>query len=142
MQYSSTGLNLTESFEGCRLRAYRDAVGILTIGYGHTGPDVYDGQIITQEMAEALLLSDVQIAVACVNRNVKVPVTQNEFDALVDFTFNDGVHNFTSSTLLRDLNAGNYIATASQFSVWVMAGGHRLEGLVRRRQIEESLFVR
>jgi lysozyme len=142
MQYSLTGLRLTESFEGCRLTAYYDAVGVLTIGYGHTGPDVYPGQIITQAQAETLLLSDVQTAVACVNGNVRVALTQNEFDSLVDFTFNEGVHSFESSTLLRDLNAGNYAAAASQFSAWVMAGGRRLEDLVRRRQAEANLFVR
>lgn len=142
MQYSLTGLRLTESFEGCRLAAYYDAVGVLTIGYGHTGPDVYPGRTITAAEAESLLLSDVQIAVSCVNRNVRVALTQNEFDSLVDFTFNEGVHNFESSTLLRDLNAGNYAAAASQFSVWVMAGGRRLEDLVRRRQAEANLFIR
>lgn len=142
MQYSNTGLKLTELFEGCRLEAYYDAVGVLTIGYGHTGPDVYVGQIITQAQAEALLLSDVQTAVACVNRNVCVSLTQNEFDALVDFIFNEGVHSFETSTLLRDLNAGNYAAASAQFTVWVWAGGHRLPGLVKRRQDEEALFLR
>ena len=142
MLYSLSGLQLTESFEGCRTVAYRDSVGVLTIGYGHTGPDVYLGQVITQEQAQALLQQDVQTAVACVNQNVKVPLTQNEFDALVDFTFNEGVNAFKESTLLKDLNVGNYAAAAAQFTLWVNAGGHRLPGLVERRQAEHDLFVR
>lgn len=142
MQYSLSGLRLTELFEGCRITAYYDAVGVLTVGYGHTGPDVYEGQTITQAEAEALLAQDVKFAVTVANAYVKVPLTQNEFDALVDFIFNEGGHAFEESTLLRLLNAGNYIGAAAQFSLWVNAGGHRLPGLVERRKAEHDLFVR
>ena len=142
MIYSKTGLELTEQFEGCRLVAYQDSKGVWTICYGHTGPDVYLGQVITQEQAQALLQQDVQTAVACVNQNVRVPLTQNEFDALVDFTFNEGTNAFKESALLKDLNVGTYAAAAAQFSLWVNAGGHRLPGLVERRQAEHDLFVR
>ena len=140
-QYGLSGLKLTESFEGVRLKAYQDVKGIWTIGYGHTGPDVHPGLVITQPEADALLTKDVQNAVRCVNEAVKVQITQDEFDALVDFTFNDGSGNFEGSTLLKDLNAGNRTGAAAEFLLWVNSGGHRIPGLVRRRQAEEQLFL-
>ncbi|MGD0930684.1 MAG: lysozyme [Candidatus Korobacteraceae bacterium] len=140
LSYSSTGLALTEQFEGLRLTAYQDSVGVWTIGYGHTGSDVRPGLTITQEQAGALLQQDVAGAVAAVNRLVTVTLTQNQFDALVDFTFNEGQGNLASSTLLRELNAGNTAGAAAQFLVWVYAGGVQLPGLVKRRQAEAALF--
>jgi lysozyme len=140
LSYSDQGLALTEQFEGLRLTAYQDSVGVWTIGYGHTGLDVQPGLTITQEQAGALLLQDVAGAVAAVNRLVTVPLTQNQFDALVDFTFNEGQGNLASSTLLRELNAGNTAGAAVQFLVWVYAGGVKLPGLVTRRQAEADLF--
>jgi lysozyme len=131
---------LTEQFEGLRLTAYQDSVGVWTIGYGHTGSDVRPGLTITQEQAGALLQQDVAGAVAAVNRLVTVTLTQNQFDALVDFTFNEGQGNLASSTLLRELNAGNTAGAAAQFLVWVYAGGVQLPGLVKRRQAEAALF--
>jgi len=131
---------LTEQFEGLRLTAYQDSVGVWTIGYGHTGSDVRPGLTITQEQASALLQQDVAGAVAAVNRLVTVTLTQNQFDALVDFTFNEGQGNLASSTLLRELNAGNTAGAAAQFLVWVYAGGVQLPGLVKRRQAEAALF--
>jgi lysozyme len=140
LSYSDQGLALTERFEGLQLTAYQDPVGVWTIGYGHTGPDVQPGLTITQEQAGALLLQDVAGAVAAVNRLVTVPLTQNQFDALVDFTFNVGQGNLASSTLLRELNAGNTAGAAAQFLVWVYAKGVELPGLVTRRQAESALF--
>lgn len=140
LSYSDQGLALTEQFEGLQLTAYQDSVGVWTIGYGHTGPDVQPGLTITQEQASALLLQDAADAVAAVNRLVTVPLTQNQFDALVDFTFNEGQGNLASSTLLRELNAGNTAGAAAQFLVWVYAGGVQLPGLVKRRQAEAALF--
>jgi lysozyme len=140
MTYSKDGLALTESFEGCRLTAYRDSVGVLTIGYGHTGPDVQEGMTITQARAEELLLADVAKATAAVNAHVKVTITQDEFDALVDFAFNAGCAAFEGSTMLRDINAGNFMAAAEQFERWDHAGGKVLAGLLRRRISEEKLF--
>jgi lysozyme len=131
---------LTEQVEGLRLTAYQDSVGVWTIGYGHTGSDVRPGLTITQEQASALLQQDVAGAVAAVNRLVTVTLTQNQFDALVDFTFNEGQGNLASSTLLRELNAGNTAGAAAQFLVWVYAGGVQLPGLVKRRQAEAALF--
>ncbi len=140
LTYGSQGLALTEQSEGLHLKAYQDSVGVWTIGYGHTGPDVHAGLTITQEQASDLLLQDVGTAVATVNRLVTVPLTQNQFDALVDFVFNLGSGNFAKSTLLRELNAGNTAAAAAQFLVWNRAGGVVLPGLTRRRQAEAELF--
>lgn len=139
MEYSQTGAHLTESFESCRLEAYQDSVGIWTIGWGHTH-DVHEGDTCTQEQADAWLMDDVQVAVAAVNRLVKTALNQDEFDALVDFTFNAGAGNFGSSTMLRDINAGNFDAAQSEFKRWDMAGGAHLAGLARRRAAEANLF--
>jgi lysozyme len=139
--YGGKGLALTEQFEGCRLTAYQDQVGVWTIGYGHTGPEICAGMAITLEQAEALLAKDVSNAAAFVNRVVMVEVTQEEFDALVDFVFNLGAGSFAQSTLLRVLNAGNFAAAATQFALWDRAGGSVVAGLLRRRQAETALFT-
>ena len=140
LSYSKSGLALTEQFEGLRLTAYQDSVGVWTIGYGHTGSDVHPGLTITQIEAEALLLNDVGNAARAVNQLVTAPLTQNEFDALVDFVFNLGATAFANSTLLRDLNAGNFAAAAGEFQKWDHAGRHVLAGLLKRRLAEASLF--
>ncbi len=141
LTYGKDGLSLTEQFEGCVLTAYRDQVGVLTIGYGHTGPDVHPGLCIAQEQAEQLLAKDVQNAAACVNRTVAIALNQDEFDALVDFVFNLGTGAFEGSTLLKELNANNMTAAASQFDAWDRAGGAVVAGLLRRRQAEAQLFT-
>lgn len=138
--YSGNGLALTEQFEGCELTAYQDQVGVWTIGYGHTGPDVTPGLTITQDQAQSLLAHDVLGAATCVNKVVTVQIAQEEFDALVDFVFNLGAGAFTGSTLLKELNAGNFSAAASQFDSWDHAGGAVVAGLLRRRQAETALF--
>ena len=140
MQYSKNGLSLTEGFEGLRLTAYQDQAGIWTIAYGHIH-GVSMGMTCTQEQAEAWLLEDVQNAVDDVNNLVTVDLTQNQFDALVDFTFNLGCGNLEHSTLLRLLNSGDYTGAAEQFKVWDMAGGQVRSGLLRRRLAESNLFT-
>jgi len=141
-QYSDAGLALTKSFEGLRLTAYQDVAGILTIGYGHTGPDVKPGMTITDADADALLRSDVAEAVATVNRAVTATISQNQFDALVDFCFNAGSGNFLRSTLLRKLNLGDFTGAAAQFALWNHAGGQVVPGLTLRRKAEADLFLR
>jgi lysozyme len=140
--YSKSGLQLTESFEGCRLTAYQDQRDVWTIGYGHTGPDVHAGLTVTQAQAEALLAKDVQHAAETVNRLVTFPgLTQDEFDALVDFAFNAGCGAFAGSTMLKDLNAGNVAAAAAQFEQWDHCDGKVVAGLLRRRIAEKDLFL-
>jgi lysozyme len=140
--YSSAGLALTRSFEGLRLAAYQDSGGVWTIGYGHTGAGVHAGQRIAEAQAEALLRADLAVAIDCVRRAVAVPLTQAQFDALVDFCFNAGRGNFLGSSLLRCVNRGEFAAAAEQFGLWVHAGGRVIPGLVRRRAAEAALFAR
>ena len=145
MQYSKNGLHLTESFEGVRLSAYPDhgtGGDPWTIGYGHTGPEVHSGMTITQEQAELYLAEDVKRAETDVNAKLTVEVTQDEFDALVDFAFNCGCGNLNNSTLLKKLNAGDFEGAAQEFLKWDMAAGHHMAGLLRRRQAEELLFLK
>lgn len=141
MQYSLDGLHLTEQFEGCRLASYPDVRGIPTIGYGHTGAGVHLGMTCTDDEALSWLQSDIIWAEDRVNAEVHVPLTQHEFDSLVDFVFNCGVGNFDHSTLLRLLNTGDYAHAAKQFEVWDKADGKVVAGLLRRRLAEESLFT-
>jgi lysozyme len=140
MNYSQSGLKLTEQFESCKLDAYQDIKGIWTVGYGHTGPDVYPGLSITLLQAEQFLLGDIQHAVNCINALVKVSLTQGEFDALCDFAFNAGCGALAGSTLLRLLNQGDYQGAAAQFDLWDHAGGQVVAGLLRRRQAETAEF--
>lgn len=140
MQYSSDGERLTEGFESCRLVAYQDSKGVWTIGWGHTR-GVQEGDTCTQAQADAWLLEDAQEAVDAVNRLVTVPLTQAQFDALVDFTFNAGQGNFASSTMLRLLNAGDTAGAQAEFDRWDICGGAHLAGLERRRQAETAEFA-
>jgi len=139
MQYSKSGVALTERFEGCKLTAYQDQVGRWTIGYGHT-LGVFPDQTCTQEQAEAWLQEDTEWAVKVVNALVTVPLSQGEFDALVDFTFNLGSGSIQHSTLLKLVNAGQFEAAANEFAKWDMAGGKHVAGLLRRRIAEEQEF--
>ena len=104
MQYSGTGMALTERAEGCQLVAYRDSGGVWTIGYGHT-TGVYEGMTCTMAEAAQWLFADMQTAVDAVNRLVTVQLTQGEFDALVDFAYNEGQGRLAGSTMLKLLNA-------------------------------------
>ncbi len=139
-KYGASGLALTKKSESLRLDAYQDSVGVWTIGYGHTGSDVHAGMTITEQQAAILLAADVAWAVTCVNKSVTSAINQNQFDALVDFTFNLGCASLGQSTLLRLLNAGDFAGAAGQFLRWNKAGGQVLRGLTIRRQAELDLF--
>lgn len=147
MQTSPQGRQAIALFEGVRLRAYRDAVGVWTIGIGHTAaagdPKPAAGMTITAERADAILASDLaRIYEPAVLRHVTVPLLQREFDALVSFTFNLGEGNLARSSLLRKLNAGDRTGAAGAFGSWTKAGGRVLAGLVHRREAESILFAR
>lgn len=137
---TDTGVKMIENFEGLRLSAYIDAVGVATIGYGHTA-GVQMGQTITQPQAEEFLRQDLGVAEKAVCADVKVPLNDNQFDALVSFTFNCGTGALGSSTLLKKLNAGDYQGAADQFLVWVNGSNGPLPGLVDRRNKERALFL-
>lgn len=140
MKINNLGLKLIKDFEGLRLTAYQDSVGVWTIGYGST-LNINRGMVISEKEAEQRLLEDLRIAESDVNRLVKVSLTSNQFSALVSFVFNLGGSAFADSTLLRLLNAGKYKEAADQLLRWNKAGKTELEGLTRRRKAERELFL-
>lgn len=141
MNISEKGIKLIKNFEGCRLEAYKCPAGIWTVGYGHTGSTVHQGLKISQSEADSLLKTDLIIHCNNVSKLVKVPLNQNQFDALVSLEYNIGYGNFSRSTLLKLLNAKNYKGAAEQFAVWRLGGGKILPGLVKRRKAEKDLFL-
>lgn len=146
---SDRGVDFIARFEGFRSALYNDPAGHCTIGYGHL---VHRGRCngsepaelragISRRRAAQLLRADAAAAVAAVRDNVAVALTQEQFDALVSFTFNVGAGAFRRSTLLERLNAGALEAVPAQLGRWVTAGGRRLPGLVTRRAAEARLFT-
>jgi lysozyme len=128
------------NFEGCKLKAYRDGGGVLTIAYGHTGPDVKEGMTCTPEQAYQWLVRDVGSAETAVNLMVRVPIDQNQFNALVSLIYNIGREAFHTSTLLRKLNESDYHGASNEFVKWCHDNGEVVPGLVRRRMAEQKLF--
>ena len=139
METSQNGIELIKEFEGCRQVAYQDSVGVWTIGYGHT-KTAYEGQLAIKKTCDKLLAEDIAEFEEYVNKLVKVPLTQNQFDALVVWTFNLGPTNLNESTMLRKLNEGDYGSVPDEMRRWNKAGGEVLNGLVRRRNAEAELF--
>ena len=143
LKYSDKGMDLTEDSEALRLTAYPDpgtGGAPWTCGWGHTGPDVFEGLVIDEAQAVAWLRADIAEAEAQVKELVEVELTQGEYDAVVDFVFNLGDGNFGRSSLLRFINAGNFAAAADEFAKWNRAAGKVLPGLTKRRLEEEKLF--
>lgn len=145
-QTNEAGISLIKSFEKLRLKAYQDQGGVWTIGYGHTGPRVSEGMTITEEVAEMYLRADLMFAQSTVMAEVKVPLTDNQFAALVAFVFNIGAGHFAGnatrkpSNVLLSLNAKNYAEAAKGLREWNKQGGAVSQGLVNRRAAEEHLF--
>ncbi|HZY63051.1 MAG TPA: lysozyme [Edaphobacter sp.] len=139
-RYSAEGYALTRQFEGLRLQAYRDQAGVWTVGYGHTGLDVTEGMTVTEAEAEVLLGKDVARALACVEQAVKVELSQGQVDALVDFVFNLGCGSLRGSTLLRLVNAGEFVQAAEEFPRWAHIAGKVVPGLLKRRLAEKAIF--
>lgn len=135
---------LIKRFEELRLEAYPDpATGAepWTIGWGHTGPEVHEGLVISEGIADAYLVKDMQDAVEAVNALVKVDMTQGQFDALVSFVFNCGAGNFAKSTMLKKMNEGDTVKASLEILKWNRGDGKVMNGLVRRRAAEQSLFL-
>ncbi|WP_414146895.1 lysozyme [Erwinia sp. BNK-24-b] len=144
MKLSNNGIAFIMREEGERLTSYQDSADVWTIGVGHTG--TVDGKTITRGMtitpgkSTGLLLSDLVWVEAAINSNVKVPLTQNQYDALCSFVFNVGGNAFLGSTLLRYLNLSNYKGAADQFLLWKRAGKNT-DLLLPRRKRERELFL-
>jgi lysozyme len=141
MQFSAAGLELLKRSEGFRSRVYLDVAGFPTIGYGHRllhSESFSNG--IDEALATRILVNDVREAEQAVQRLVKVPLTQGQFDALVDFCFNLGGGKLAESTLLKDLNAGRYDAVQEQLLRWDHVGAQENAGLRARREAEVELW--
>ena len=142
---SANGTQLISSFEGLELIAYQCPAKVWTIGSGTTiypnGKPVQQGDTCSLEQALSYKSYDLMRFSKLVNHVVNVPLTQNQFDALVSLVYNIGPHAFKTSTLLKKLNIGDYHAAAKQFSVWNKSKGKVLQGLVNRRAAEKKLFL-
>lgn len=140
MTISQKGIDLIKTFEGCKLFAYRDSVGIPTIGYGHT-KDVKMGMSITQKQAEEFLKSDIKPVERLLN-GMGINYTQNQFDALTSWIFNLGEGNFKNSTMYKNIVARKSdVEITDQMVKWVNAGGRPLLGLKKRRVAEANMFL-
>jgi lysozyme len=128
-------------FEGCSLKAYRCPAGVLTIGYGHTGKDVYEGETITQAEADDLLAEDLGKFARQIAPLVEVKITEGQFIAMLSLAYNIGIGNFRRSSVLRLTNAGAKLQAAQSFLLWNRAGGQVLKGLVRRRKAESREYL-
>ena len=146
MHISPSGMDLICNFEGKRLTAYDDGVGVWTIGFGTTvypnGIKVMKGDTCTEAQAKTYMAHDLKKFEATVNKAVTVQLNQNQFDALVSLAYNIGTNAFSKSTLVKKLNANDIRGAADQFDVWVNAGGKRMQGLVNRRAKEKEVFLR
>ena len=145
MVVSLFGVDLICGFEGKRLTAYDDGVGVWTIGFGTTaypnGTKVKKGDTCAEYQAKAYMAHDLKKFESAVNNAVTVPLNQNQFDALVSLAYNIGTNAFSGSTLVKKLNSNDFRGAADQFDVWVNAGGKRMQGLVNRRAKEKALFL-
>jgi len=141
MIINQAGLDIIKECEGLRLQSYVCPAGVWTVGYGHTR-DVYKGMVITRRDADLFLGEDVEIASAAVSRLVSVPIGDNQFSALVSFTFNLGARRLAKSTLLWRLNRGQYGSVPAELAKWRKGGGRVLPGLVKRRALESALWMR
>lgn len=139
MKTSSRGIELIKRHESLIQTAYLDPVGIWTIGYGHTG-GVKSGDVVSEAQAEQLLREDLSTAERAVNSH-GLRLNQNQFDALVSFTFNCGSGNLARSTLLKKVKRNSNDPTiADEFRKWKYGGGRVLPGLVKRREEELKLY--
>lgn len=142
MNISQAGIDLIKHFESFRAKAYVCPAGVLTAGWGSTGPHIKADTVLTKEEAEFLLRKDLRRFEEAVSIMVKVPLEQHEFDALASLAFNIGTSAFCTSTLLKKLNKGDKAGTEACFHDWRKGGGKVLPGLVRRRKAEAELFAR
>ncbi|MBI1929684.1 lysozyme [Candidatus Poribacteria bacterium] len=151
---SEKGKKLLAEWEGVKLQVYKDVAGLPTIGVGHllTRDELTSGKIwirggpikyangLTKEQVMDLLGQDLEEFEKVVNNSVKVELKQNQFDALVSFTFNVGANAFKNSTLLKVLNQGQYEEVPNQLRRWVYAGGQKVQGMINRREKEINLW--
>lgn len=141
MTHSAEGRNLVCSFEGFSQKAYQDQNGIWTIGFGHTG-GVKEGDSCTYPQAVTWLDSDLEATDKTIAGLVKVPLNQNQWDALTSLVYNIGSGHFEHSTVLKLLNEGETVGAANAFLMWIKTNGKDNPGLLRRRTVERTLFLK
>jgi GH24 family phage-related lysozyme (muramidase) len=145
MTIGQAGIDMIKRWEGFHAQAYLDPIGIPTIGFGTirvNGRPVKMGMTCTMQQAEMWLMEEVNVSIVPhLHRLLKVPVNQKIFDSLCSFIYNLGIGNFSKSTMLRMLNAGDYRGAADQFPRWNRAGGKVWNGLTKRRMAERELFL-
>lgn len=141
---SPKGVDLIKGFEGYKSNAYLDSANVWTIGHGTikypNGTRVKKGDVCTPAQAVEYMKHDLIGFEKTVNTEVKVPINQNQYDALVSLTYNIGQGAFSGSTLLKKLNAKDYAGASEQFLVWKKAGGQVVQGLLNRRIKERAVF--
>ncbi len=141
MKINQAGIDLIKQFEGCKSTSYKDSVGVWTIGYGATGKDIVAGLTWTPEQIDERLHKDLARFEEGVQSLLSNPdVNNNQFSALVCFSYNLGLGNLQKSHLLEYTNSGHYIAGSLQFAKWNRAGGAVLPGLTKRREAEKVLY--
>lgn len=141
VRLGEAGRALIQSYEKCVLSAYLPTPDDKwTVGWGHTGADVYEGLEWTQEQADLAFTLDVQWVENCVNKAVRIPLSQSEFDACASLCFNIGCSAFSGSTLVKLLNNGDYEGARAEFGRWNRQAGKVLAGLTDRREKEAQLF--
>lgn len=136
--------DLIKQFEGLKLKAYKDPVGLLSVGYGHYNiipPTVTPDMVITEDRADSILEMDLEHTLSLIQGHISADLTDNQLAAILSFSFNEGAHAFINSTLLKELNAGNIEAAADEFLKWQRAGNQTLKGLEVRRAAERELFL-
>ena len=141
MKVSQECVDMIKFFEGFGSKAYLCPADVWTIGYGRT-KNVKEGDVVNELQAERDLLEELEVFGEQVLNTVKVSLKQNQFDALTSWTYNLGVGNLQSSTLLKVLNSGDYTSAGKEMLRWNKAGGKVLAGLTRRRESEAKLWAR
>lgn len=143
MKIDKTGINLIHKFESCKLKSYKahKSEKYYTIGWGHYGKDVKQGQTITKAKADELFNKDIKVFENGVNNLVKIKITQSMFNALVSFSYNVGLGALKNSSLLKYVNSKQFEKASNEFKKWNKCGGEVLKGLVRRRE-ERKEFLR
>ena len=146
MTINQATIDLVKEFEGLKLKAYKDAVGVLTIGYGTTaaaglGIVPKAGMVINEAEAEALLVKGLEKFAASIRPKITAPINDNEFGAFLSLAYNIGPGAFAKSSALRKFNAGDKAGAADAILLWNKAGGKVLAGLKRRREAERALFL-
>lgn len=133
--------DLVKEFEGCKLVGYPDIKGVPTIGWGHTGPEVYIGLVWSQAQADEALVHDMAEAALLLQRYSPGPFAIGALDALTDFVFNEGSGHYRTSTLMTYVNVQNWSAVKAELLKWDYAGAQVVEGLEKRREAEAALIA-